>query len=356
MVLFFTQSRGTLAGVGLEGVLQTLLVEQALDDPSLATRIPSAEELEQVAGMYWDETNEVAYYIIIPRGKGLTLERPGRAHLVFKAGETPGRYVHEVNPQVAIEFVRSEDGTVNAMRTFFGGQVELGPRHVPQDGLPSVEEVIATVKQAHGIDKLSELGVIRLSGTLKIEARKVEAPFTALFDTTRARTEIQFGAVEQIAVIDDGRVWSYSTPTGTDELDGQLREQALLDRISVRFGDWTEHYEHVEVLKRVQHEDKSLLLVRVVPREAPGSTMFVLEESGMVFRSDSLTQVPGVGIVGLQTQYGDFRDVGGMQLPFRTEAKYSSQLIGRVVTTLENAETGVDVSENTFAALTAPDE
>ena len=356
MVLFFTQSRGTLAGPGLEGVLQTLLVEQSLDDPSLVTRTPSAEELEQVAGMYWDETNEVAYYIVTPRGNRLTFERPGRAHLVFKASDTPGRYVHEVNSQVAIEFVRAEDGSVNAMRTFFGGQVELNPRHVSREGLPSVKDVIATLKRAHGLDQLSNLGVVRLSGTFKMEQRQIEGPVTTLFDSTRARTEIDFGAAEQIVVIDDDRVWSYATTTGADELDGPLREQALLGRLAVAFGDWTEHYKHVEVLKRVHHDGQSLLLVRVVPDEAPGSTMFIHEESGRVFRTDSLAQVPGLGIVGVQTRYGDFRDVGGMKIPFRTDSEYASQLIGRVVTTLDTAETGVDVSEDTFAAPTAPGE
>ena len=64
MVLFFTQSRGTLAGVGLERMLQTLLVDQTLDDPSLHTRVPSTEELDQVAGLYWDQSAEHAYYVI----------------------------------------------------------------------------------------------------------------------------------------------------------------------------------------------------------------------------------------------------------------------------------------------------
>jgi CubicO group peptidase (beta-lactamase class C family) len=356
MVLFFTQSRGTLAGVGLEAVLQTVLVEQALDDPSLATHVASEEELQQVAGLYWDEDVAEAYYVVTPRGNGLTLERPGRMHLVFKAGETPGRYVHEANAQVWIEFVRSEDGAVTAMRTFFGGRVELDPRHVPQEGLPSVEDVIAAVKQAHRVDRLSELGVVRLSGALKFETRGMEGPVTTLFDATRARTEIHIGTVEEIIVMNDGRVWTYNTATGADELDGPRLEQAWLDRLSVTFGDWTQHYERVEVLKRVQLGDDSVLLVRVVPREAPGSTMFVDEASGRVGHTDSLAQIPGLGIVGIQTTYGDFRDVGGMQLPFRSVAAFASQLIGRVVTTLDNAETGVDVSEETFAAPTAADE
>ena len=95
--------------------------------------------------------------------------------------------------------MRSEDGTVTAMRTFFGGRVEHDPRHVPQEGLPSVEDVIASVKQAHRVDRLSELGVVRLSGTLKFETRQMEGPLTLLFDATRERTEIHIGAVVDIA-------------------------------------------------------------------------------------------------------------------------------------------------------------
>ena len=84
--------------------------------------------------------------------------------------------------------------------------------------------------------------------------------------------------------------------------------------------------------------------------------MFVDEASGMVLRSDGLVQIPGLGIVGVQTEYEDFRDVGGMRIPFRTVATFASRLVGRVVSTLNEAETGVDVSEETFAAPTAPNE
>ena len=129
----------------------------------------------------------------------------------------------------------------------------------------------------------------------------------------------------------------------------------MLDRLSVTFGDWTEHYERVEVLKRVQLGDDSVLLVRVVPREAPGSTMFVHEESGLVPHTDSLAQLPGLGIVGVQTRYEDFRDVGGMQLPFRSVAEFASQLIGRVITQLDESETGMEVSAETFAPPAARD-
>ncbi len=84
--------------------------------------------------------------------------------------------------------------------------------------------------------------------------------------------------------------------------------------------------------------------------------MFVDEASGVVVRTDGLTQIPGLGIVGFQTRYEDFRDVGGMRLPFHTVAQFASQLIGRVITRLDESEIGVEVSAETFAAAAVPDE
>ena len=84
--------------------------------------------------------------------------------------------------------------------------------------------------------------------------------------------------------------------------------------------------------------------------------MFVHEESGLVPFTHTLVQIPGLGIVGVETRYGDFRDVGGMQLPFRSVSKFASQLIGVVEATLDQAETGVEVSEETFAPPRAPDD
>ncbi|MBD3867600.1 MAG: beta-lactamase family protein [Acidobacteria bacterium] len=349
MVLFFTQSRGTMAGIGLESLLQTLLIDGKLDDPSLNRRVPTKEELQQVAGMYWDETNAVAYYIVTPRENGLTVERPGSMHLVFKADKTPGRFVHEVNPQVWVEFLRSESGAVDSMRYAFGGPLETGPRYTTVDGLPSAEEIVARVMEAHGADRLPELGVVRVSGTLNYETRKMAGPMTTLFDTNRERTEVRFDSMTQIVVKSGDRAWSDNPATGVQELDGELREQTLLDRYHVRFGDWTQHYESVEVLKRLEAGGSTILLVRVVPRESPGATMYVDEETGLLRRIDSLVLIPGLGIAGVKTQFHDYRDVGGMQIPFRVESQFATPMIGKVVNTLETVETGVEVSADTFA-------
>jgi len=360
MVLFFTQSRGTVAGLDLESTIQDLLIDPAGGDSPTDADSPLASEPAEsgtvapgteatVAGLYWDETNAAAYYVVSVQGRKLVLDRPGRAHLVFKPSRTDGRYVYEGSSDAWIEFVRSDDGSVTAMRSSFGGHVEVAPRHVPPSDLPSVADVVERVRQAHHMDRLAGLGVIRLSGAVELADRHMQGRYSVLFDGTRQRTVADFGAAQEIGVVNGEQAWSYATPTGSRKLGGTQREQALLDRLVVTFGDWRRSYEEVEVLARLKAGDRPLLLVRVVPHETFGATMFVDEASGRVVVVDSLVQVPGVGIVGVQTRFGDYRDVGGLLLPFKTVARFANPQIGTVVWTVEHAEPGVEVPDRAFS-------
>ncbi|MBV1862753.1 MAG: beta-lactamase family protein [Nannocystaceae bacterium] len=347
IVLFFTQSRGTTAGLALERDLQQLLVDQVLDAPE-PTVTPA--ELKAVAGLYWDETAPHAYYVITARERGLMLERPGRLRMMLKPGDQPGRYVHEAGAPVWVEFVRDEAGATSAMRTSFGGNLELDPRHVADPSLPSTASVIADVREAHGVEHLAQLGVVRLSGTVKLEKQGLEGRYSSLFDTDRLHSKAEIGGNEELAVVSGQQAWVQSTHVAPQELDGTRLAQALLDQVAVRYGDWTEHYESVEVLKRLEIKTRPVLLVRVVPKEGPGSTMVVDEQTGRLVHIDALAQIPGLGLVGVETDFGDFRDVDGLTLPFTTVSKYATPLIGKIISTVESAETGVRPPAGTFEA------
>ena len=348
IVLFFTQSRGTMAGLGLEPVLQTLLIDGKLDDPSLTTRVPDAVELQQSAGLFWDETNAAAYYVIYPSGKRLVMERPGKAQLVFKPTPNPGSWVHEVNAAIRLDFVRDASGAVPSVHMRFGDNSELQQRHKADESLPSVEEVVALVRGHHNMHKLRELGGVRLTGTVDFKSRNTKGPVNTLFDADRQRNEVTFGNAVQMAVTDGDRAWSHNAATGTQELDGVLREQQLLAHPLAQFDDWREHFEQVEVLKRIQRGERSILLVRAVPAEAPGMSFFVDETSGRVFRAESLVQMPGMGMLGVRHDFGDLREVAGMRYPFKTRATYVTPLIGEVHTVLEKAEPVAEIESGAF--------
>lgn len=55
-----------------------------------------------------------------------------------------------------------------------------------------------------------------------------------------------------------------------------------------------------------------------------------------------------MGRIGQRVTSGDFRDVDGVLLPFRTETQLANPLIGPIVTTVEEVELGVELLEGAF--------
>ncbi|MCK7594091.1 serine hydrolase domain-containing protein [Pseudomarimonas salicorniae] len=347
MVLFFTQSRGTLAGLTMETAVKRLLVDA---EPPPAGRLVAtpADALSELAGLYWDQDVEHAYYVIAPRGERLSLDRPGGMHLLFRRGEQAGRFVAEANPKVWIEFIRDAAGRISAMRTFFGERVELDPRHQRPVGLPLLSEVISRVQRAHRMDLLAQRGVVELSGSLDYLDRSMRGKFNTRFDGERSRTDVRIGRARQSIAVSGSSGWMRSSETGEQPLDARMAEQERLGQPNVLWGDWTQHYAHVEVLKRLTLRGQPHLLVLAISRLGSSSTFFVEETSGRVIRKDELALVPGVGMVGVQSLFEDFQDVGGMQIAFRTTLNFVHRQIGRVRRVIRHAAVGQQVADTAF--------
>lgn len=355
MVLYFTQSRGTLSGISLEKSVEELLLNphpQTSTKASTHTAAP-VTDMQALAGLYWDETAAQAYYVVTPRGDDLMLDRPGAMHLLFKADRANQRFVAEANPKVWIAFDTATDGTVSAMRTYFGKEVEHDPRHAPATDLPTLAQVIGMVGKAHHVERIQQLGAVQLSGSINYVDRKMKGSIQTTFDARGSRTNANIAGSRQTVMTDGTRAWSISPATGLDELKDLPRQQVTLDRLPVLLGDWRNHFEQVDVLKRIKVGDGSMLLVRVVPKLGTGMTLYIDEASGRLMRTDALVQIPGIGIVGVQTMMDDYRDVGGMQIAFHSKSKIAHPLIGIVETTWSKVETNVATTDDMFVPASA---
>jgi hypothetical protein len=62
-----------------------------------------------------------------------------------------------------------------------------------------------------------------------------------------------------------------------------------------------------------------------------------------------VVHVDGMGRIGQRETFGDFRDVSGVLLPFRTETRLANPLIGPIVTTVSEVELGVELPDGAFA-------
>ncbi len=92
--------------------------------------------------------------------------------------------------------------------------------------------------------------------------------------------------------------------------------------------------------------------MRTVPAQTYGSTKVVDEQTGRVVAEDRLELFPGIGVVGVELSYEDFRAVDGMCLPFRIVVKYATPLLGEFVVAYDAVETSV-AAESAFPELAA---
>jgi len=348
MVLLFTQSRATTVLADFESALQHLLLDQDLDGYRRlqSARRPGVAHPAELEGLYWDEDIERAYYLIRKADDRLAIERPGRFRFTLLPADSPLTFTAEGAPNMRISFEEVAGGPSPAFLLKTPTRQERQLRHRAAADLPNVSTVLEMVRRAHGLDQLPKSGAVRLSGRFENPQRNQKGRIEQLFDARRSRTEFDFGEFKIVYLTDGDRAWLQRLAGGPYEtLDGVALEQALLDHPLVVFGNWKPRYSSIEVLRRIGGSESPRLVVRAVPAVAAGSSKIIDPTSGQLVGEDRLEWLPGMGVVGVEIAYEDFRTVAGITLPMRQVSKYASRLVGEFAWTVESFEVGVSADD-----------
>ena len=112
------------------------------------------------------------------------------------------------------------------------------------------------------------------------------------------------------------------------------------------FGDWRVAFDEITVLPDRDHEGRRVHVVKLESGEAPAVTLLIDPETGDPLQASSLVLVPGVGGLPVETRFEDFREVGGLRMPFRSIEK--NQMAGRSIAEITEIETGIVVEAEVF--------
>ena len=343
MVLLFTQSRGHRVGMLVEEKVDQLLRGAAFDPNTLAP------ELAPYLGYY--EDREAGRYLAVFEEDGrLAVEMPGRFILETRfVGEE--RWKLALDPRVTLAFRRSEDGRVEGVVIHEPDGETVLSRLVLSPDLPPLEEVVEKVMTAHRVDRLKEVGAVRLIGRLDMPVQKIEGDITQLYAAPdRYLLIIDRGTGPQRVAWNGERATLSNDQEGTIEAEGVRREQARLESFVTLVSDWRKVFEKLEILMRIPGAAgaEARLVVRATPSEARPVTLLVGEETGRLLEHLRISEAPLVGQIGVTARYGDYREVGGMWLPFEIASTFPTPLIGTVTARFEEVETGVAVSDGDF--------
>lgn len=341
IVLVFTQSRGAAGLLTVEPVIDQLLIRRDIDGYRTSRRqlMARAGRAAAFEGLYWDAENGRSYYALRAEGDRLIAESPGRFRIVLTPCAESERYRVE-GDELEMSFEASGTGAASAIVVHEPSGDQRKPRHVHDRTLPRANDVLRMVRKAHGIEKLARVGPIRLEGKFLMPDRALEGQAVRVIDDRRSHAEVSIaGGKTSLTTLGDRGVLEAEGRL-RQELEGVILTQALLNHPAAIFGAWDLHYDSVEVMRRLGESGQARLLVRTTPDGAPGSSRIVDIETGRVVGEERVEQLPGVGFVGLTIEYSDFRDVGGITLPFRTETQFAHPLLPRIVLQYDSAESG----------------
>jgi hypothetical protein len=187
---------------------------------------------------------------------------------------------------------------------------------------------------------------------MTLPQRKMSGTVELLFDAERCRLVGEFGSVRNtLWVTAQRRVWTQTSGGEITEAEGAERIDALRTHPAFGYGGWKQMGCAVEVLKRNEIREQRMLLLRTTSKEVPGASELIDETTGLLRGEDLLQQIPGVGVVGVEIRYSDFRDVGKAKLPFTLRTRFAHPLLGEIHIQYEKVELGVEVGDELDPAV-----
>ncbi len=128
-----------------------------------------------------------------------------------------------------------------------------------------------------------------------------------------------------------GIAWQNSAMQGPRVLDGQERDQMLRGSRIDSAVRWRETYGEVTVDAEDTLDGKACWrLTSLPPKATKKETLWFDKESGLLVKT-AMTMVSAMGEIPMESRYLDYRDVGGLKVPFKMRQNMGPQVIETVM-------------------------
>jgi hypothetical protein len=336
LVCYFTQSRGNYSFADLESAMHGILIEP--EKRALVNKSVDPTAVAGFLGLYWFESDKCPVSVEVRNGKLLAVF-PAQSELELRPTSEPNRWVARLDSNIAVEFQCEGDkpATGFALRLPTGKQ-QL-PRIKKEVGLPTVDDLMKLRAKSVGAEKLAGLGTIHIKRTLEQSTTKNKGTIEIWMDGNRCRIEKKLTGQTEIRIIDGEKVWMKRDAQADQSLGDIEAEQARLEHPAFPIFDWRPLFQSIDVLRRLEVDKKSLIVLRGVPKLAPARILLVDAETGLLVGDRHIEMLPGVGRVGRRVDYLEYKTVDGVQFPSRIAQIYRTPLLGRFELTNETVET-----------------
>ncbi len=216
--------------------------------------------------------------------------------------------------------------------------------------MPSAEDVFNKYIAATG-GKAAHAKVMTMSstGTFEIMGQGLKGTMTIVTARPdKMDTVMDLPAIGQIrSAASGGLVWQMSAIQGPRILEGAEKDQILRRSRMDSMIDWRTTYGDVKVDGDEIIDGKPCWRLTAMPPNAKKSeTLWFEKDSGLMVKSTS-TMVSPMGEIPVESGFADYRDVGGLKVPFKLTQKMGPQA---VETILQNVQVNPEVPATQFDA------
>ena len=314
----------------------------------------TAEAAAPYLGLYWDEHRQRPQIVVLYKGR-LAIELPMRTLRELEKTAEPHTWAYVVKAENLVKFHRDGAGPATAME-LRQNQTTTLPRFEPEKGLPSLDELFARRPDPQRAKKLAALGTIRMSGIIERTTTPEKGSFEILAaGDERSRTKFKMDGGEVQQVVAGKRAWMQPQASSPlQEMPDDLARATRLAGWTLTTGDWRDEFKQVRVLKRVDLDGKPVFLVHAAPEKGHQRLAYLDVENGLTLGYDEVYEIPGVGMTGCEVRYADYRDIEGVQIPFKSTVKYttvsaSQPKLGTLTYQVEKIETHLKLDKDPFA-------
>jgi hypothetical protein len=218
---------------------------------------------------------------------------------------------------------------------------------VNEQMLPPAEQLLdAMVEASGGVEAYAAINTVVSKGSIEFSGIGIGAEI-AIYQARPGllRSEFIAEGLGLFAQGTNGEVsWEVSNLQGPRLLTGD--EKAFFERTSVFDANiiWREHFTSAETVGTEELGDATCFLVKLTPKQGNPETWWIDQSSKLVVKAELKLKIP-MGEFPVEVTFDDYREVGGITMPYR----FSQKVIGQeVVTALDEIEINTELDPSVF--------
>ncbi len=346
MVLYFTQSRFNPTGVELQAAIDRLLLGVTASAP-IDQRV-TAEMASPFLGLYWLEPRQRPMIVVLDKDR-LALEIPWQGLVELKKAGEKDVWSLVPAPGNSVKFHRELGKPATAFDLRRNNTVTL-QRFEPTKDLPTLDELFKRRPDQQRARNLGTLGVIRMSGSVELTVSQGKGSFELLAaGDEHSRLQLKVNGAEIRQVVAGGRAWMQSLASSPlQEMPEAMASSTRRAGWLLATGDWRGEFKQARVLRRIELDGKPAFIVHAAPEKGRHRLIYLDAENGLTLGYDEVFDLPGIGMVGSEVRFADYRDIEGVQIPFKATVKYPTPLLGTQTYQVEKVETRLKLDQDPF--------